>query len=256
MRGRSDFNRSAPDVRIEPYLIQAGFWHASHIPYYEYDNALLSAFVERWRPETHTFHLPGGECTITLQDVAFQLGLRVDGRPVSGCTGSWELHHHGMDIWELCDQLLGRVPSENYRRVYKNTLSMDWLRREVLPLGPQETEARVMQSARAYILLLIGGVLLADMSSARVHLRYLPLLRDFDECGSLSWGSAVLSVLYRGLNRACGMHAVDISGCLNLFQSWIWYRVPRLRPEVDAGIQFPLTTRYVKFFFSISNFIL
>ncbi|MBA0765808.1 hypothetical protein Gotri_014945 [Gossypium trilobum] len=32
-----------------------------------------------WRPETHTFHLPCGECTITLEDVALQLGLPMDG---------------------------------------------------------------------------------------------------------------------------------------------------------------------------------
>ncbi|KAG4926985.1 hypothetical protein JHK85_053471 [Glycine max] len=37
--------------------------------------------VERWRPESHIFHLPVGECIITLEDVALQLGLHVDGRP-------------------------------------------------------------------------------------------------------------------------------------------------------------------------------
>ncbi|RYR21384.1 hypothetical protein Ahy_B03g066663 isoform A [Arachis hypogaea] len=65
--------------RLEPYLRRTEFYHASLIKRFEYDNPLISAFVERWRSETHTFHLPWGECTITLEDVAMQLGLPVDG---------------------------------------------------------------------------------------------------------------------------------------------------------------------------------
>jgi hypothetical protein len=49
-----------------------------------FDNAALTALVDRWRPETHTFHLPCGELTVTLQDVAMILGLPVDGQPVCG----------------------------------------------------------------------------------------------------------------------------------------------------------------------------
>lgn len=44
---------------------------------------LVSALVEQWRLETHTFHLPCGEETITLQDVAIQLGLSIDGQTVT-----------------------------------------------------------------------------------------------------------------------------------------------------------------------------
>jgi hypothetical protein len=40
--------------------------------------------MDRWRPETHTFHLPCGEMTITLEDVALIFGLPLDGLPVIG----------------------------------------------------------------------------------------------------------------------------------------------------------------------------
>ena len=40
------------------------------------------ALVDRWRLETHTFHLPCGEMTPTLQDVAYLLGLPIVGDAV------------------------------------------------------------------------------------------------------------------------------------------------------------------------------
>jgi len=42
--------------------------------------------VERWRPESHMFHLSIGECIITLEDVTFQLDLCVDGKPITDPT--------------------------------------------------------------------------------------------------------------------------------------------------------------------------
>ena len=46
------------------------------------DRSLLSALVERWRIETHTFHLPCGEMAPTLQDVAFLLRFPIEGPAV------------------------------------------------------------------------------------------------------------------------------------------------------------------------------
>ena len=43
-------------------------------------------FVERWRPKTHTFHLPHGKTTITLQDVEVPLGIPFDGEAIVGTT--------------------------------------------------------------------------------------------------------------------------------------------------------------------------
>lgn len=45
------------------------------------DAPLLTALTDRWRPETHTFHLPCGEMTITLQNVAMITGLPISGEP-------------------------------------------------------------------------------------------------------------------------------------------------------------------------------
>ena len=46
------------------------------------DRSLLSDLVDRWRPETHTFHLSCGEMAPTLQNVAMLLGLSITGDAV------------------------------------------------------------------------------------------------------------------------------------------------------------------------------
>ncbi|KAK1603973.1 hypothetical protein QYE76_027646 [Lolium multiflorum] len=50
--------------------------------------AALTALVDRWRPETHTFHLRAGEMTPTLQDVSMILGLPIQGEPLCMNTAS------------------------------------------------------------------------------------------------------------------------------------------------------------------------
>ena len=75
----------APDQRVMQYIKAAGFECIYKLGSgFELDNELITALIERWRPETHTFHLNVGETTITLQDVSVILGLRVDGLAVTG----------------------------------------------------------------------------------------------------------------------------------------------------------------------------
>ena len=46
------------------------------------DGSLLTCLVDRWRPETHTFHFRWGEMAPTLQDVSMLLGLPLAGNPI------------------------------------------------------------------------------------------------------------------------------------------------------------------------------
>ncbi|KAK7329079.1 hypothetical protein VNO77_23225 [Canavalia gladiata] len=77
---------------IAERLRRAGFLGVTQLPFIHSDASLVKALVERWRLETHTFHMLPGECTITLQDIAVLTGLPIDGQPVIGITSTrvWE----------------------------------------------------------------------------------------------------------------------------------------------------------------------
>jgi hypothetical protein len=46
---------------------------------FNYDAPLIAAFMDRWRPETHTFHFSIGEMTLSLEDAAMLGGLPCAG---------------------------------------------------------------------------------------------------------------------------------------------------------------------------------
>jgi hypothetical protein len=70
-----------------PFIRRAGFLPlvrlmSSDLPMM--DSATLMPVVDRWRPETHTFHLPCGETMMMLQDIDMILDLPIDDTPVTG----------------------------------------------------------------------------------------------------------------------------------------------------------------------------
>ncbi|GAU10934.1 hypothetical protein TSUD_426980, partial [Trifolium subterraneum] len=64
---------------IQGWLDDSGLKWLERTSLSRVDPQLLSAFTERWHPETSSFHLPFGEMTITLDDVACLLHIPVRG---------------------------------------------------------------------------------------------------------------------------------------------------------------------------------
>ncbi|MBA0867422.1 hypothetical protein Goshw_030218, partial [Gossypium schwendimanii] len=145
---------SPPSPLIENYLREASFWHAAIIGRgYKLDLKLISALIERWRPETHTFSIPCKECTITLEDLQLQLRLPVDGSALTESVQS-------VDWGAVCYDLLGVVPDN----IYGGRIEMDWLRDTFSESGNDSSEVERIPYARAYILEMIGGYLMPDLS--------------------------------------------------------------------------------------------
>ncbi|QHO49030.1 uncharacterized protein DS421_1g10430 [Arachis hypogaea] len=181
-----------------PYLQMAGLYHLARLNdrWYRLDEPLVSVFVKRWRPETHTFHMPFGECTITLQDVAYQLGLAVDGRYVSGCLTDFHMYiKGGRPSWVWFKELLGVIPPPS--QVQKFAVNCTWFQETFGKCPEGAVEETVHRFARAYIMMLLGTQLFGDKSGNRIHIRWLPYVARLEEMGSYSWGSAALAWLYR-----------------------------------------------------------
>jgi hypothetical protein len=60
---------------VEGDNLRAEVPRAERLTRFNYDAPLIAAFMDRWRPETHTFHLPVGEMTLSLEDAAMLGGL-------------------------------------------------------------------------------------------------------------------------------------------------------------------------------------
>ncbi|XP_020978192.1 serine/threonine-protein phosphatase 7 long form homolog [Arachis ipaensis] len=201
--------------RIIPYLERVGLYHLARLnsQWFWLDEPLVSAFVERWRPETHTFHMPFGECTVTLQDVAFQLGLPVDGEAVSGCLGEFEKYMEGgRPAWEWFEDLFGERPPPN--KVKQMTVHFTWFHERFRVLPPDASEETVRIYARAYIMMLLSTQLFGDKSANRVHIRWLPFVANLDDMGRYSWGSAALAWLYRCMCRVANRNVTNLAGPL------------------------------------------
>uniref|UniRef100_A0A2N9IP15 Aminotransferase-like plant mobile domain-containing protein n=1 Tax=Fagus sylvatica TaxID=28930 RepID=A0A2N9IP15_FAGSY len=214
-----------PHPRVVSYIQRAGLYGLYALGFIRIDWALITALVERWRRETHTFHMPHGEMTITLQDVEVLLGLPVDGRPLVASPI--------VEPAELCRQLLGVTTTEE--ALDGSRISLPWLSRQFqAPITAETNEQTVQQYARFYMLSLLGGNIFVDKSNNKVHVVWLQFLEDFDRAREYSWGGAALAWMYRELCRACEMPAKDIAGPLILVQMWAWERFPHMVPELVA----------------------
>ncbi|KAL9691657.1 hypothetical protein QQ045_012082 [Rhodiola kirilowii] len=118
------------DERILALLIKAGFGPWYHTQNYEVDWSFMTALVERWRSETHIFHLRNGEMTITLEDVGVLTGLPIEGRAVT-------IDHEVDDYAPLCEQLLRVVPERGNR---DTTVRRTWFRDHLHTLPAEATE--------------------------------------------------------------------------------------------------------------------
>jgi len=162
--------------RVIDCVPRAGFLEHSRLRRVRLDRPMLTAFIERWRPETSTFHLRVGEMTITLHDVAVLFGLYIYGPVVT--------RTYDRDWIFECERLLGRLPPQ--LAIRGGAVKLQWFRDQFTLVPPYLEDMEEEQYTRAYMLHMFGTRLFPDSTTNNVHLRWLPLLEDLDVCGALS----------------------------------------------------------------------
>ncbi|XP_058767247.1 protein MAIN-LIKE 1-like [Vicia villosa] len=180
------------------------------------DTHLLSSFVERWHPETSSFHMPLCEMTITLDDVSCLLHVPIRGELVDPdfVVTDYDSIHNAVELFGVSLSEASEEASSVRGPYYK----LDWLKQ----VFEQQRAANNFTGAmRAYMMLLLGCTILADKTFTLVEAKYLPLLRDLNTCGRYCWGAAALVTLYRYLGDASFYSCKQLGGYASLLQCWI-----------------------------------
>ncbi|KAM7474205.1 hypothetical protein LguiB_021448 [Lonicera macranthoides] len=196
----------------------SGLMNLTEFTYKFIEKTLVSAFIERWHPETNTFHLPFGEMTITLDDVCQILGVPVIGTCVH-VGGKKFTSAIGVTLLEM---YLGVSTDEAMKETNTCSVRLEWLK-TMFKGTPQESESSHLdQCARAYLLYLLRCTIFADKTGNRVSISYLECLKDLDAIRGYAWGMAILAYLFRQLGKASRADAAQIVGYFTLLQAWIY----------------------------------
>nr|XP_016485250.1 PREDICTED: serine/threonine-protein phosphatase 7 long form homolog [Nicotiana tabacum] len=147
--------------RVVQRLRDTGFYRTFEIGWLQLDWSLTTALIEKWRPETHTFHLPIGETTITLQDVQQFTGFRPQGEVVASGGSHISVTTIKQHLEVLHPDITGEI--------------------DVL---------HIHRYTRLALLLLFGGVLFPNTSGNLVSMRFLHHLQRLDELSQYNWGVA------------------------------------------------------------------
>jgi hypothetical protein len=103
----------------------------------------ITTMVNTWRLETNSFHLPCGEMTLTLEDVAMVLGLPIRGQPI--------IDHCDSSGWrDKVADFLGREPPMKVLGVKgrETGVCVTWLHEEFHECPPDVDDATMSRYTR------------------------------------------------------------------------------------------------------------
>ncbi|XP_070057720.1 serine/threonine-protein phosphatase 7 long form homolog [Nicotiana tomentosiformis] len=192
---RWEFIRDHPlHPRIVRRLQDTSFYRIIEITHLQFDWSLITTMIERWQSETHMFHLPIGEATITLEDVEVLFGLPIDGLPVAYPHAL--RNYRGVHYLHMLQRITCFQPAEETALSGTSRLQLTPVRQHLAVMDAEITDNSpakdIDRHTRLLLLLMLGGVLFPNTSRNLVSLIFLHHLEWLDGLPGYSWGVAVL----------------------------------------------------------------
>ncbi|XP_028073559.1 protein MAIN-LIKE 2-like [Camellia sinensis] len=113
------------NTTFKAIIEQSGLSQLARCTYQFVNKLLISNFVERWQPETNTFHMTIGDMTLTLDDVGTILGLSIVGKSVSVLDVT---DHHGVTLLVYGLGITERAAHEEVSSAGGNSVRLERLR--------------------------------------------------------------------------------------------------------------------------------
>jgi hypothetical protein len=138
-----------------------------------FNAATNTAMADRWKLETHSFHLPCGEMKVALENMAMILGLLIRGQPIiDRCDSSgWHDRVAAFLGRELPTMVLGVEGHEV-------GVCVTWLHEEFTHCPLDADEATMSRYARAWVCHIFATVLFPDSTSDAASWMHIPYLAE------------------------------------------------------------------------------
>ncbi|KAF7113865.1 hypothetical protein RHSIM_RhsimUnG0107100 [Rhododendron simsii] len=138
------------------------------------------------------------------------------------------------NVSALCKKVLGKEPP----KAAGGAINYSWLLTTFGTLVNEATTEQIIFSARAYILFILGNVVLPNNTGAKVDAVYLTFLQndedfqDFEHIRKYSWGSAMLALLIDNLKKEPSKKGVvNLAGSAALLEETLESEVESSRME-------------------------
>ena len=179
------------DWRVKERLKESGFDGLLRLTTFPvtHDLQLLSALVESYDDVNRCFIVNNHKLVYGLEDILHLIGLPIDGKPVTGIDPKNQ---------QLSQKYLGCCNPECR---FAGSASFVWLKQmfERVPENIDINSPEIEPYVRAFLLYLIGSIVVPDRSGNSVPLMYLSLMEKLEDIKEYAWGAAMLAHLHVSL---------------------------------------------------------